>query len=105
MGTAFKLAVEAGRATGWPDRGVRGGEAVEPDQRSDHAMTVTVNGRELEERRLPWRRCSSSWATRPYALVERNGEPIERERYDELELKEGRARHRTAGRRWMSGCT
>jgi thiamine biosynthesis protein ThiS len=25
----------------------------------------------------------------PYALVERNGEPVERERYDELELEEG----------------
>ena len=27
----------------------------------------------------------------PYALVERNGEPVERERYAELELKEGDA--------------
>jgi thiamine biosynthesis protein ThiS len=25
----------------------------------------------------------------PYALVERNGEPVERSRYDELELEEG----------------
>jgi sulfur carrier protein len=25
----------------------------------------------------------------PYALVERNGEPVERERYAELELEEG----------------
>jgi sulfur carrier protein len=54
-------------------------------------MTVTVNGRELEV---------SSAATvaalleqlgvaGPYALVERNGEPVERERYGELELEEG----------------
>ena len=27
----------------------------------------------------------------PYALVERNGEPVERERYAELELEEGDA--------------
>lgn len=56
-------------------------------------MTVTVNGRELEV---------SSAATvaalleqlgvaGPYALVERNGEPVERERYGELELEEGDA--------------
>jgi thiamine biosynthesis protein ThiS len=25
----------------------------------------------------------------PYALVERNGEPVERERYDEVALEEG----------------
>ena len=25
----------------------------------------------------------------PYALVERNGEPVERERYTEVELREG----------------
>ena len=54
-------------------------------------MTVTVNGRELDV---------SSAATvatlleqlgvaGPYALVERNGEPVERARYAELQLEEG----------------
>ena len=54
-------------------------------------MTVTVNGREVDV---------SSTATvaklleqlgvaGPYALVERNGEPVERQRYADLELEEG----------------
>ena len=69
-------------------------------------MTVTVNGRELEVAPAAVAALLEQLGvTRPYALVERNGEPIERERYDELEQRGGRARHRTAGRRWMSGCT
>jgi thiamine biosynthesis protein ThiS len=54
-------------------------------------VRVLVNGRELEV---------ASAATveamlerlgleTPYALVERNGEPVERERYAALELEEG----------------
>jgi thiamine biosynthesis protein ThiS len=54
-------------------------------------MTVTVNGRELDV--SP----AATVATLlehlgvagPYALVERNGEPVERERYAELALEEG----------------
>jgi sulfur carrier protein len=54
-------------------------------------MKIVCNGRELE---------LESAATvagllgelglaGPYALVERNGEPVERERYDEVSLEEG----------------
>ena len=54
-------------------------------------MTVTVNGREFDV--SP----AATVATLlellgvagPYALVERNGEPVERVRYAELELEEG----------------
>ena len=54
-------------------------------------MTVTVNGRELDV--TP----AATVATLleqlgvagPYALVERNGKPVERVRYAELELEEG----------------
>ena len=54
-------------------------------------MRVLCNGRELElapaatvERLLDELGCQG-----PYALVERNGEPVERERYREVELAEG----------------
>jgi thiamine biosynthesis protein ThiS len=52
---------------------------------------VVVNGRELElepaatiERLL-----AELGLETPYALVERNGEPVERERYGGLRLEEG----------------
>jgi thiamine biosynthesis protein ThiS len=52
---------------------------------------VVVNGRELElgaaatvEGLL-----AELGLETPYALVERNGEPVERERYGSLELQEG----------------
>jgi thiamine biosynthesis protein ThiS len=52
---------------------------------------VVVNGRELElepaatiEELL-----GELGLETPYALVERNGEPVERERYRSLELQEG----------------
>ncbi len=54
-------------------------------------VVVTVNGREQElsdgetvERLLQ----RLGWAT-GFALVERNGEPVERERYGRVELKTG----------------
>jgi thiamine biosynthesis protein ThiS len=54
-------------------------------------MTVTVNGRELDV--APAATVAALLeqlgVAGPYALVERNGEPVERERYSELELEEG----------------
>ena len=54
-------------------------------------MTVTVNGRELEVGRTATvaTLLEQLGVAGPYALVERNGEPVERERYAELELEEG----------------
>ena len=56
-------------------------------------MTVTVNGRELEvaPEAAVAALLEQLGVAGPYALVERNGEPVERERYDELELEEGDA--------------
>ena len=68
--------------------------AVEPDHRPRRLVNVTVNGREQLEPRRARRssRCSTSSAsTAPYALVERNGEPVERERYGETALEDGDA--------------
>jgi sulfur carrier protein len=54
-------------------------------------MTITVNGREQEV--APASTVAALLdqlgLAGPYALVERNGEPVERERYAELELEEG----------------
>jgi len=54
-------------------------------------MTVTVNGRELEL--APEATVAALLAELgiegPYALVERNGEPVERARYADVELEEG----------------
>jgi sulfur carrier protein len=54
-------------------------------------MRVTANGREL--RVEPGVSLSSFIRSRGldprYVVVERNGEPVERARYDELELAEG----------------
>ena len=54
-------------------------------------MTVTVNGRELEL--APEATVAALLAELgiegPYALVERNGEQVERARYADVELEEG----------------
>jgi thiamine biosynthesis protein ThiS len=54
-------------------------------------MNVVVNGRrlELEPRATVARLLDRLGLETPYALVERNGEPVERIRYDEQELEEG----------------
>ena len=54
-------------------------------------MTVTVNGREVEvETGATVERLLETLGLRaPYALVERNGEPVERARYGEIVLEEG----------------
>jgi sulfur carrier protein len=54
-------------------------------------MTVTVNGREVD---VPSHATVAALLEQlgvagPYALVERNGEPVERKEYTELELEEG----------------
>ena len=54
-------------------------------------MRILVNGRELE---LEPAATVSGLLDRlgldgPYAVVERNGEPVERERYDQTALEEG----------------
>ena len=54
-------------------------------------MTVTVNGRELDVSPAATvaTLLEQLGVAGPYALVERNGEPVERERYAQLGLKEG----------------
>ena len=54
-------------------------------------MTITVNGRELEVEPAATVETllEQLGVAGPYALVERNGEPVERERYPDLELEEG----------------
>ena len=54
-------------------------------------MNVLVNGKELElePRATVARLLGELGLDGPYALVERNGEPVERERYGETALKEG----------------
>lgn len=54
-------------------------------------MRVLVNGRELEleQRATVERLLAALDLETPYALVERNGEPVERARYGSLELEEG----------------
>ena len=54
-------------------------------------MKVTVNGRELEleQAETVTQLLQHLGLEGPYALVERNGEPVERERYAEVELVEG----------------
>jgi sulfur carrier protein len=54
-------------------------------------MTVTVNGREVElaADATVAALLEQLGVAGPYALVERNGEAVERERYAELELVEG----------------
>jgi sulfur carrier protein len=52
---------------------------------------VVVNGREVELRGATTVAAllEELGVAGPYALVERNGEPVERERYGELELADG----------------
>ena len=54
-------------------------------------MTVTVNGRALDvsESATVATLLDQLGVAGPYALVERNGEPVRRERYAELPLEEG----------------
>jgi thiamine biosynthesis protein ThiS len=54
-------------------------------------VNVVVNGQalELEPRATVARLLGELGLEGPYALVERNGEPIERERYGEIALEEG----------------
>ena len=54
-------------------------------------MRVVVNGRELElvSAATVERMLKQLGLETPYALVERNGEPVERERYDTEQLEEG----------------
>jgi len=54
-------------------------------------VKVLVNGRELELEQAATveRLLAALDLETPYALVERNGEPLERERYASVELEEG----------------
>jgi sulfur carrier protein len=54
-------------------------------------MTVVVNGRsqELEDGETVARLLERLDLGGRYALVERNGKPVERERYEHVELAEG----------------
>ena len=54
-------------------------------------MNVIVNGKdlELEPPATVSRLLAELGLEGPYALVERNGEPVERERYAETPLEEG----------------
>ena len=54
-------------------------------------MNVVCNGKplELEPEATVSRLLDALGLDGPYALVERNGEPVERERYDETALEEG----------------
>ncbi len=54
-------------------------------------MNVLVNGKsmELEPAATIERLLAELGLDGPYALVERNGEPVERERYGETALQEG----------------
>jgi thiamine biosynthesis protein ThiS len=54
-------------------------------------VNVLVNGQELElePRATVARLLGELGLDGPYALVERNGEPVERERYGETALEEG----------------
>jgi thiamine biosynthesis protein ThiS len=54
-------------------------------------VNVLCNGKplELESSATVSRLLDALGLDGPYALVERNGEPVERERYDETALEEG----------------
>lgn len=55
------------------------------------SITVVVNGKgvELEPPATVAALLVELGLEGPYALVERNGEPVERERFDTLQLEEG----------------
>ena len=67
-----------------------GRRALEPRQR-DGLSIVVVNGREQEVTtgETVARLLDRLGLESRYALVERNGEPLERERYDETALESG----------------
>jgi thiamine biosynthesis protein ThiS len=54
-------------------------------------MTVLVNGKtqELEDGETVARLLARLGLEERYALVERNGQPVERARYDDVELSDG----------------
>jgi thiamine biosynthesis protein ThiS len=54
-------------------------------------VRIVVNGKELEldDAATVSRLLGELGLEGPYALVERNGEPVERERYGEVALEEG----------------
>lgn len=54
-------------------------------------MKIVCNGKELELEPAATvaRLLGELGVDGPYALVERNGEPVERERYDRVPLEEG----------------
>ena len=54
-------------------------------------MKILCNGKELELQPAATvtHLLGELGLDRPYALVERNGEPVERERYDRVSLEEG----------------
>jgi thiamine biosynthesis protein ThiS len=66
-----------------------GRRALEPGR--GHGLTVVVNGREQDvpKGETVARLLDRLGLESRYALVERNGEPLERERYPELELESG----------------
>ena len=90
MARAFRLAVEAaGRLRGRDHGGAGAGPAVEPG-RGNGLNSIVVNGKT--------RPCRRATRSRPaerlglgarYALVERNGELVERSRYSEVRLEDG----------------
>ena len=93
MAQAFKLAVEAGRAArlaGLIEES-ESGQAVEPDHRSRQQVKVIVNSREVdvEADATVAALLEQLGVAGPYALVERNGEPVERDWYARVELEEG----------------
>src|SRR5262249_61331709 len=89
--------VRAGRRRGTSrssrraDRPVAGGAPVQPDHRPRH-VNVLVNGRavELEPAAAVDRLLGELGLEGPYALVERNGAPDERERYSGATRQAGR---------------
>ena len=93
MARAFALGVEAGRAAHL---------AGLIDESREARPSSPITGLVTRERRLQRQASSSSSRPQrvarllgelgldgPYALVERNGEPVERERYGETALEEG----------------
>ena len=96
MARAFRLAVEAGRSgvSGGDHGGGRRGGGLEPARRrGPRAVTasVRVNG---QEQRFADGETVAGLLERlglgaSYALVERNGEPVERARYEEVRLEDG----------------
>ena len=93
MARAFKLGGggRARRPVGRAYRGVRGGKALEPDHRARQPVKVIVNGRgvDVAPDATVAALLEQLGVAGPYALVERNGEPVERDLYALLGLEEG----------------